>query len=391
MLLTDFAVHLDRLIQPGTHALVIGVGRYPYLIGGDAPSPNADGMKQLTSPPISARAFADWLIGEYCDDDRPLASVALLLSEPNPQPFINRRTGLQYHVQDGTIANIATAVKQWKLRGNTSTDNRLIFYFCGHGISQGDDMALLASDFGADDDNPLNAALDFRKLTLGLKKCAACQQLFFIDACRANSDVLIGNTDGYAGVVPLKPDRRPDALPRRLFVPYYSTLAGDQSHARPGKVSLFTEALLKALGGAGSDNPEGDWRVTTSRLQEAIDHFMKEPSFAGAIAGVQVPVAGEMPVFEFHHLPGPPMVPVYVTCKSSQDNAVAEFVCRNRGQIQGRRPTAEVDVSDPTAEWAFELLFGDYEFEAMVTLHDVRCTQVNVRPTYRRVKLQAQS
>jgi hypothetical protein len=388
--LADFAVHLDELIQPGTHALVIGVGRYPYLIGGDAPSPNADGMKQLTSPPISARKFANWLIDEYRDDNRPLASVALLLSEDDPQPFINRRARLQYHVQDSTIANIVTAIKQWKQRGDTSTDNRLIFYFCGHGVSQGDDMALLASDFGSDDDNPLNSALDFRKLTLGLKKCTASQQLFFIDACRANSDVLIGHSDGYAGVVPLKPDRRPDTLPRRLFVPYYATLAGDRSHARPGKVSLFTEALLKALGGAASDNPEGDWRVTTARLQEAVDHFMKERSFAGVIAGVQVPVVGEMPVFEFHHLPGPPMVPVYITCLPSQDNAVAEFVCRNHGQVQSRRLKTEIDVSNPTAEWAFELLFGDYEFEASVAMQDIRCAQINVRPTYRRVKLQVQ-
>ena len=45
---------------------------------------------------------------------------------------------------------------------------------------------------------------------------------------------------------------RPRDLPRRLHVPFYATLAGDRSHARPGQASLFTAALLKSLRGAGS-------------------------------------------------------------------------------------------------------------------------------------------
>jgi len=40
-------VHAD----PGTHALLMGVDKYPHLTGGDGPSSKAaDGMQQLSSP-----------------------------------------------------------------------------------------------------------------------------------------------------------------------------------------------------------------------------------------------------------------------------------------------------------------------------------------------------
>lgn len=64
-------------------------------------------------------------------------------------------------------------------RADRDPGNRLIFYFCGHGISEGQDYALLlTSDFCADDNNPLQGAIDFRRLTGGLKKCAASEQVF---------------------------------------------------------------------------------------------------------------------------------------------------------------------------------------------------------------------
>src|SRR4029078_7548305 len=136
--------------------------------------------------------------------------------------------------------------------------------------------------------------------------------------------------------------------PRLFAVPYYATLAGDLSHARPGEVSLFTQALLRGLRGAGSDDPEGDWRVTTILLQQAIDHFMKQPIFAGQVAGVQVPVVGELPGFDLTELMAPPTVPVYVVCVPPDDNVTARFVCRQAGAECGRRDPDAPEVIDPT-------------------------------------------
>ena len=51
-------------------------------------------MGQLTSPPHSARAVARWLIRSLRDPAKPLADVALLVSEDKPRPFLNTRTGI---------------------------------------------------------------------------------------------------------------------------------------------------------------------------------------------------------------------------------------------------------------------------------------------------------
>ncbi|WP_406334887.1 caspase domain-containing protein [Streptomyces sp. NBC_00203] len=382
-------VHLEEDTGlPRTHALVIGVGKYPHLAGGEAPVADSDGMRQLSSPPVSARALATWLLAEYNDPQRPLGSVALLLSEEQQAPFKDPRTQTAHDVDVATIDNILAAITEWYDRGDSNVDNRLVFYFCGHGVSQGDDMALLAADIFADEHNPLNGALDFGGLMNGLKRCKASQQVFFVDACRSNSDVLIGSSGTrFAGRTPLGAGARPLDLPRRFHIPYYATLAGDRSHARPGQVSVFTEALLKSLAGAASDDPEGDWRVNTSHLLEAIDHFMHQPQFAGAVAGVQVPSVGELPVFILHELPGPPVVPVYVSCECAQENADAEFVCREDGHECLRRAPGDVNEADPQSEWAIELRFGNYDFEARLGERDVRTKSITVRPVFRRVHL----
>jgi hypothetical protein len=383
-------VHSDEATVPGTHALVIGIGKYPYLIGGQKQAAFTDGMRQLSSPPLSARAFASWMIRDYHFPGKQLASLSLLLSEAVPQPFMNPKTGQSYDVAIAEIDPIVTAVKEWKARGDSSQDNRLIFYFCGHGISESDDVALLAADFNGDDDNPLNQALDLRKLMLGLAKCKASEQVFFIDACRSSSDTLLANSNMYAGQVPFLPLRRPGDWPRRRWLPYYATLGGDMSHAIPGKVSLFTDALLRGLQGVGSDNPEDEiWRVSTSRLQEAIHHFMTERTFAGKLAGVQVPTVTELPVFELHQLTELPVVPVYVGCRDPVYNQTADFRCMRQGQLCDQRPAANVDPDDPLAEWPVNLEFDRYDFKAMVAA-DVWSKSIEVRPTYRRIRLEPQ-
>jgi hypothetical protein len=387
-----FVVHEAQVDGPGTHALIVGVGKYPNLIGGETPCQNPDGMRQLSSPPMSARALATWFIGDYHDPNNPLASLALLVGEKDPQPFQNPKTDQAQDLEDANGDNIEVAIKEFKARANTDGGNRLVFYFCGHGVSEGDDYALLTSDFCSDDDNPLQGAIDFRKLAGGLKKCAASEQAFFVDACRSNSDVLIGESDGFAGRVPLLPGTRPAELPKRLSATYFATLAGDKAYSRPNSVSLFTEALLRSLRGAASDNPQDDeWRVNTVRLQEAISHFMKERIFAGEVAGVQVPVANELAAFELHHLTAEPEVPVYVGCDPDTDtNELAEFVCLVGDQERDRRPLAGVDPAEPKKEWALSLRHGDYLFRAEFAGGPARASSVvNVRPIHKRIGLKA--
>jgi hypothetical protein len=388
--MTRFVVHEAPVDGPSTHALIVGVGKYPNLIGGDTPCNNPDGMRQLSSPPISARALATRFVGDYHDDDKPLASLALLVSEKDPQPFTNPQTEEAHELEDPNADNVEAAIKEFKARADADAGARLLFYFCGHGISQGEDYALLTSDFCSDEDNPLQGAIDFRKLTGGFKKCAASEQVFLVDACRSNSDVLIGESEGFAGRVPLLPGSRPTELSKRLSATYFATLAGDKAYSRQDEVSLFTEALLRSLKGAASDNPEEDeWRVNTVRLQEAISHFMKEPIFAGEVAGVQVPVANELAEFPLHQLTSEPEVPVYVGCDPDIDsNELAEFVCLVGADEKGRRKLVDVDPANPKSEWALSLSHGDYLFRAEFAGGQARESNViNVRPIHKRIGL----
>ncbi|MFF5445581.1 caspase family protein [Streptomyces sp. NPDC012888] len=396
-----FTVHLDEDAGPAaTHALVIGVGAYTHLHGGPSPTdhPGAVGMRQLSSPPLSARAFAAWMIDGYHDAARPLGSLALLLSEngPGPEPgpgpgsvtFVHPLTRAEHPVAAATIDNIVDAVVGWKDRGDHD-EARLVFYFCGHGVSLGLDTSLLAADMFADRNSPLEGALNFEALKRGLNNCRAAQQVFFVDACRAGSDTLISTagTDSL-GRVPVAGNVRPAGFVPREHAVVYATLHGEESFARAGRVSLFTDALLRSFDGAGSENVEdGVWKVTTGTLTHAIGHFMREPAFAGTLGQAARPAMPESIDFDFHELRGDPVVPVYIGCADPRDNARAEFVCRHPGQEERRRPPPPPGDEPDVREWALFLPFGRYRIEAVLGPGDVRSRELDARPPLFRLRL----
>ena len=97
--------------------MVVGVGRYRHLLGGD-PEKLLDeplGLEQLTSPPVSAEALADWLVQRQCDAARgvgfnnpaaPLASVEMLLS---PAQTYRRSDGTEVAVEEASRTTSSTA------------------------------------------------------------------------------------------------------------------------------------------------------------------------------------------------------------------------------------------------------------------------------------------
>ena len=143
---------------PRRTALIIGVGAYPHLRGGTLfatePARYHLGMKQLDSPPVSAREFADWLIKSGTSTHRngaaPLGTVELLISsnDPNDASFI--AVGMTVAVEEATFYNIQKAFDRWFMRCDRHVDNIGVFYFCGHGLER-EKSWLLASDYG---DNP---------------------------------------------------------------------------------------------------------------------------------------------------------------------------------------------------------------------------------------------
>ncbi|HEX5885254.1 MAG TPA: caspase family protein [Pyrinomonadaceae bacterium] len=372
-----FLVHEEPVAGAATHAIVIGIGDYPHLLGGsDTLSNYNDGMGQLTSPPVSARKFAEWLIQNYENPNQPLASVSLLLSEAPAKDFTNPKSQQIHQPEEATYANAEEAISAWAVRGRQNKENLLIFYFCGHGIAQGSDMSLLMSDYGRNALAPLKQAIDFRRFRLGMARNLPSRQIYFVDACRANSDQLIENF-GYAGD-PMISVGVEDVAEAPV---YFATLSGELAFGKPNEVSVFTDGLIKGLNGSGSDDSEGDWRVTTSRLKEAIDYHVRQALESGA-KRAQVPPTDDLTTFEIHHLRGLPEVPVSVTCKPPSENQNAEFVCEG-GALRNRR-------QPDSAHWTLPLPAGKYRFAAEFPLANRTSIQqeVHVRPIYRKVTLE---
>ena len=340
-------------------------------------SPHHDGMGQLSSPTVSARAFAEWLINSYWNPKKPLDSVALLLSEEPAADFVNPRTSARLNPERASYANVSSAIKDWAKRGAENPNNLLIFYYCGHGIAQGTDMSLLLSEYGDDDDAPLDEALDFRTFRLVMSQNAPGQQIYFVDACRDSTDTLI-STLRQTGRVPIQIARGASAE----TPVFYATLGGEDAFGKKGEISYFTKALLKGLNGMGSDNPEGEWLVTTTRLKEAIDFEMRR-AFEAGVQRKQVPTSDEMLTFEIHRLKSEPEVPVTVTCEPDRYNGQAEFVCVRGGVERERRPPL-----DDT--WTLSLPVGEYEFRATLpggTTYEYEKNPAHVRPIYRKFSI----
>jgi hypothetical protein len=369
-----YLVHEEPAAAAATHALVIGVGAYPHLIGGTGPlSPDHDGMKQLTSPPVSAREFAKLLVSRFHHPTRPLASVALLLSEAHPAAFTNPKSAEALQVAEANYDHAAEAIQAWKTRGEANPDNLLIFYFCGHGISQGSDMSLLFSDYGSTP-APLDHALDFRKFRLAMSRNLPAKQIYFVDACRASSDTLI-ESFGFAGRLPIQGGgMKPAEAPV-----FYATIAGEQAFGKANESSIFASALMSGLKGAGADDSEGDWRVTTTRLKEAIDYYVSQSGAKRA----QVPPTDELTTFEILRVPDQPEVPVMITCDPETLNLEAELICESAGVVRNRRaPNAE--------QWALPLPAGSYRFRAEFAAGGRAAIQKDawVRPVYKKVPLE---
>ena len=351
-----FIVDQQRIRGPATHAMVIGVGHYPHLPGGGSRTQIAspEGLDQLTSPPISARAIATWLIAGYNNPDRPMASVALLTSERRKKPFLNPRTGVAHAIETATIENIETAVTQWRQRAEAGTDQRLIFYFCGHGIANGTAATLLASNYGEKPFNTLAGAFNFQNFRDAMALSSATEQVYFIDACRVASTNLLRVGTPAGSLVTGDRVRPPDA-PEILAPTFYSTLPGTTAYARKGKVSFYTEALIQGLDGAGSVNFGRGWRVTTLGLQNALSVYLERE--LKRIGRTGTPPTDQQVRLDLCLPTREPTATARVTCDPAIAMWDATLTFTGRGQTE-RRPRPR------KGDWVLELLPGLYQFQA---------------------------
>lgn len=340
---------------PAVHILVIAVGRYPYLMGGDANEasrlPKHGQLGQLASPVPSAEAVVHWLQKEFTPHSAPLKSIEVLSS---PDGSYTDWMGKPIQIEASTMPNVHRAIKEWAARGNASPGNVLMFYFCGHGVSNGDVHSLLLENFGDDHNDPFNTgAIDIARLMDGLRGKEATQQLFIIDACRTFNNPAFKDYGEFRGL----PIISGSALARLDIVEQaalWATSLGALAYGIPGVPSVFTSAMLHAMKGAGAlqDEDDGRWVIAPDVLRLGINFIIRRQLGADSI---QYATLDRMVRnIKFHTLIDGPSVPVAVQCLPKERNISAAFKCSSGAS----RP---VGVAEP---WHLDLRLNPYSFEA---------------------------
>jgi Caspase domain len=300
----------------GTHVLAIGVGHYDHLLNGkSALAPVTLGLGQLDSPPISVRAFCDWLLalGKYAgvagaglrNPSAPLATVELLVS---PEGTYNDGSGA-VQVDYPSIAAIRKATADWYARCDTNTSNVGMFYFCGHGVELASAI-LVAADFGHDQYNAWDGLFNITTTAFYARKSQARTMCFFIDACRLFSNPIAQQV--HAAIQPLLMiPQGPQLADQYLFLPANGT--GLAAFAPKADVSLFTAALISAFHehGAKTDQSGNAWIVTNESLALSVRELLKVQAKLGFKPQVPPPIVErEGPL----HVPHEPKVPIFVDC-----------------------------------------------------------------------------
>lgn len=352
----ESVVHRRPVQGPATHVIAIGVGAYDHLIGGaGASSAHGEGMGQLTSAPVSLVAFTDWVIQHFHHRDKPLASVRLVASGLAQGRYRNPIDNQDIDIPAATLQNVKQAVREWKAAGDSDEGNLLLFYFVGHGIARGSAQSLLVKDFGSDDNAPLDGAIDFMQMRVGMQRCQARQQVYFIDACRAISDQLLGG--GFAGDSIITPGLQGYRGPLACEAPvYFATLLGDEAYGRPGEPSIFTDALLRSFRGAGSDDAEGDWRVRTTNLTTALDFFARRAREQG-LDILQKPSSTDASAFFIHYLADKPTIPVVLKCDPEAAHAHVVFAYADEAGNVKNHGTGPLDLELPEGQYQFSWSF----------------------------------
>jgi Caspase domain len=344
------ALILDRRQQakPGVHVILIGVGKFANaraadLLGDDAP---AGGFADLESPLHSIEAFTEWLQMELDVVDTPLLTLRALGSSSRRTSYLG--------VTPPTFNNIADEVGEWSDDVDTHEDNLAIFYFCGHGLRIGETQLLLAEDFGSNKRAPFENTIEPELLANSMRKNKARRQLYLIDACSTE----VSFSERYRNVRPrtIVQEARNENLANSEQCLIRASKLGTQAFGSASGPSLFMEAFLRAMKGAGAVSaPRRQWVINTDMLKLALtwliqlrpEGYGQEVSFGGGALSTSV---------SFHTLPGEPIVPVHVSCDPK------EFETRSALHV-------DQAVHSLAGSWpeSFDVARSAHDFEAVET------------------------
>lgn len=272
----------------GTHVLIIAVGGYPHLLGGDPnhPAQKMMGLGQLTSPPASAQALADWFLARQTGESQygfynpkaPLASIEMLVSPPwtadgKPASYSYMfANGNMITIEGAHRPQISTCYTTWLERVKANLNNIGVFYFCGHGITGLNDY-VLAEDFGQDENNPWLGAIDITITARAARRDVKGALYFFLDTCRENKHEPC-YPGAYAPPLHIVIPTQPVQCFTRLIL--WATGEGHSAYGAEGKPSRFTDALIQALSGFyGEKSPTSSgWVVSSIGLANAVHQIL---------------------------------------------------------------------------------------------------------------------
>lgn len=335
----------DDRKRPGVHALLVGVGAYPYMHKWselpEVPG-NLSTGHQLSSPYHSVEALAQWLRDDLRVHDAPLRSLRVLASGSATVP--GRYTA-------PTLDAIKTSCRAWFDDAHEHEENIALFYFCGHGLTSGQVWALLADDFGLDTvHEPFEATFEPNLLVDGMQKCRAGRQLFMIDACSRPSP----RAKRFKNFRPrdLISFEDNENLAKQTLI--LASEFGTQAFGQRKGVSLFMEGFLAAVRGGATepaDEQPDTWVVKANALKRSINHAIsKRPGGSKQ----EVSFGKVSTDFEFHELAGEPIVPVQVKCLPSEYEASStlEVALQKRHVLEG-------------LPWTLDLPYGTHDFHAV--------------------------
>lgn len=246
--------------QPGTHVLVVGVGRFA----------ENSGLANLTSPVESAKRIAAWFLpdGGFRNDARQLASLSMLMSEYEAGALSVVNGG---SVPRATFAAMETAMTDIVARAEKNPENVLIIYIASHGLGWGDRTGIIFENYKENPKQRRHGMTDTDQLARAMRRIKLERKLVFLDCCRNEGERFEPSED--IGLPVFDPEGNGIITNPALVL--RSTIAGAKSYGETGGgPTVFGKALLAALGGLAAQKNE-NWRVTATNMANVTRQLMK--------------------------------------------------------------------------------------------------------------------
>lgn len=276
--------------NPKLHVLIAGISAYPHLPEPNDPAVGRLGLRQLSSPAISAFTLYEWILQNQADLPFPLGSCQLLLCpsdvELNANPTLataNTASPDKKIFRPCTLDNFLDAAAAWRVAAATDPNNITWFFFSGHGVQRtNSDAVLLLEDFGQPTGGVLRNAVDLNNIFSGMAPAPnqpniAKTQFYFIDACRIPPQEFEkvekqDTTQVFEVELGGKDDRKAPI--------FFATISGGAAAGFAGRASIFTSILRQCLDGSAGEQfntAAGDgWHVTSFSTVTAMSELLSD-------------------------------------------------------------------------------------------------------------------